>query len=819
MNFAGTLGKFFGKSSSKNDSSSSSSSSSPNTNEKKESGGFMDTVNNLFQTNPTELPAKSDDKSDIDNEDDQSNVPTTSTPTDEHDDDDDDDDDDDTSSIADDETEHTDDERDAELHFTQVFNEKIITPTITVNCIVYFPCKYGNNLSYTLFLLHKNKSTKLYTFPSFTYDVVRYNERTEQSDGDDDNNPPNQTEDSDDDDSDSSAISLPPQHVDIMNKCMHHVISLIQLPVKDKATFSEDSYKGYIYDRKHERLSIILDGSLIQDELEKHKKHVLLTKDEILHDKVIGDIRIDPLVSTSYFRTEEQRDNQERPPSLAGILSKNEPRIIYPCIIQKKEESNSTEQTGGGATAFDNVMEGSRKFFDGFMAGTDESTTDKNTDDAKNDTTDTDPPDSTTNNENTTNDDDNDIDNDNDDNDSDDDIDMSSWEAVYTTEATVTIHPILEKRYYFTETPIANASQKIVKTMLFIENTRELSKKDLSDILDKQEEDDEKEDDTNDTDEDDDEDDTNTPTEQSSTETPTEEATEQSSTETPTEEPIAEPTDVSPTEQSSTETPTEEPTEQSSTEEPTETPMEEPTDASPTEQSSTETPTEENNTVKDETFEESEKRIKDEAEKELDSDSESDSESETDKEKTNTDDTPVQEQPVNQDVQSNTEDTAEITTEQPVEGSPETKTENQEHTIPAPAPESDSSSDSENASSDSLSLNSDTDDSDSVKSESSKSSESSDSSDNSSNDSSSKSSDNSDDSGNSDNDEITQEEKLIQSIKQDKPPMFGGLFTGGGNGEGGEEQGSTNLVKDTDIVEFMMNNVNIIGIPTSYNIS
>ena len=69
----------------------------------------MDTVNNLFQTNPTELPAKSDDKSDIDNEDDQSNVPTTSTPTDEHDDDD----DYDTSSIADDETEHTDDERDA----------------------------------------------------------------------------------------------------------------------------------------------------------------------------------------------------------------------------------------------------------------------------------------------------------------------------------------------------------------------------------------------------------------------------------------------------------------------------------------------------------------------------------------------------------------------------------------------------------------------------------------------------------------------------------------------------------------------------------
>ena len=129
MDFRGALGKFFGNSSKK-----------PASNETEGSGGIMDSFNSLFQNNPTEVSTDNatdnatEENANIEVESVENDAVSTS-----DDDNNDSDDDSNDDSNDEDDTDDNNDERDAALHFSQVFKEKIMTPSITVNCVVYFP--------------------------------------------------------------------------------------------------------------------------------------------------------------------------------------------------------------------------------------------------------------------------------------------------------------------------------------------------------------------------------------------------------------------------------------------------------------------------------------------------------------------------------------------------------------------------------------------------------------------------------------------------------------------------------------------------------
>ena len=315
--------------------------------------------------------------------------------------------------------------------YTQVMNMNIDTK-ITVNIVLYFTETWKDR-PYTLFLL--NKKSDFYTFPSFTYDKVLYNNKNDDHSVDSD---------------ESSIEDISPQHVEIVNKCISTVLKMQKdgISLNTKRKLSKNTYIGYIHDKQRDNLTVILNGDIVYkifDANEKKSEYVLLTRDEIVNQKLNSSTEIDPTVFEMYFDTEKLDKNNETASSLSPLLSTKEPIVLYPCLIKPDNRMSTLMNGGNPFTNIGNFINSTLTN----MVGQTKKNEDNNESDSDSDNNETNGMSQST-------------------------IPNVMIESIIeATESSHPLYPVLGSMYFFTVTPPKDATQ-ISKYIAFYDTTKDV---------------------------------------------------------------------------------------------------------------------------------------------------------------------------------------------------------------------------------------------------------------------------------------------------------------------------------------------------------
>jgi hypothetical protein len=307
-----------------------------------------------------------------------------------------------------------------------------IDTKITVNIVLYFTETWKDR-PYTLFLL--NKKSDFYTFPSFTYDKVLYNNKNDDHSVDSD---------------ESSIEDISPQHVEIVNKCISTVLKMQKdgISLNTKRKLSKNTYIGYIHDKQRDNLTVILNGDIVYkifDANEKKSEYVLLTRDEIVNQKLNSSTEIDPTVFEMYFDTEKLDKNNETASSLSPLLSTKEPVVLYPCLIKPDNRMSTLMNGGNPFTNIGNFINSTLTN----MVGQTKKNEDNNESDSDSDNNETNGMSQST-------------------------IPNVMIESIIeATESSHPLYPVLGSMYFFTVTPPKDATQ-ISKYIAFYDTTKDV---------------------------------------------------------------------------------------------------------------------------------------------------------------------------------------------------------------------------------------------------------------------------------------------------------------------------------------------------------